>query len=376
MNLIAWNEMVSLSSQLRHRLVGRPRPRVRYPSFGVRIESVEARVVCSASSLAVVNQQSSSAQPEIAISVNGTTLQDGQSAPVTFDARTQGAVSATVTFVIRNEGRANLTLQTPQLPSGFLLVSAPQQTVRPGRETTMVVALNTSRVGDFRGELVLGNNDRNEGPFNIPLAGTVVAPATAPEIAVIVDGREVPAGQSGRLSFGVVYTSELQSRVIRIRNTGNDVLTLSDIQVSGSFVVTTPRTLQIPAGSSRSIEVLVGGSLGTRTGRLTFNTNDSDERLVSVDLYSRVLSPPQTVPGNPIRVDISGIYTLRQRAGDTVTIDPPNGRVPSGTRYVVTTSSGRFCFDGTLHTLRIVAPGPVRIENFTGLGIQTQIGNA
>ncbi|MCU0879890.1 MAG: choice-of-anchor D domain-containing protein, partial [Pirellulaceae bacterium] len=138
--------------------------------------------------------------PEITV-LNGTTsLTSGQT--VDFGSSPQGT-DISRTFTVRNDGTATLNLVPldPQsLPAGFQLVSnLGASLLAPGASTSLTVRLDGSAPGTFGGVLSIVNDDANENPFELILAGKVLAPDTSPPsaqfAAIVPNPRNSPVGR-------------------------------------------------------------------------------------------------------------------------------------------------------------------------------------
>ncbi|MCU0916777.1 MAG: hypothetical protein MUC88_19795 [Planctomycetes bacterium] len=76
-------------------------------------------------------------------------------------------------------GTAPLTLGSLTLPAGFSVVADLFSPVAPGSSVVFRVQLDTSVMGTKSGDITFTNNDGNENPFNVRIAGFVVAAAPA-----------------------------------------------------------------------------------------------------------------------------------------------------------------------------------------------------
>ena len=114
--------------------------------------------------------------PEIAVQQPvGTNLVDGATTNNFGNVRV-GFSSGPRTFTITNSGNAMLTLISPFIIDGAhatnFFVSAPGTTsVAPNSSTTFTVTFNPSAPGNRSAALHFGNNDTDENPFDIALAG-------------------------------------------------------------------------------------------------------------------------------------------------------------------------------------------------------------
>ena len=125
-------------------------------------------------------------QPEITVIdlSSSTYIADGQSTAVTFGSHEKHSASPTKTFRIRNDGNGVLNLGQLAFPAGFQQATPlTLSRLQPGDFVNLQVRLDTSIAGSRSGQLVIGNNDADESPFNFPIEGTVTLPPTPPPVA-------------------------------------------------------------------------------------------------------------------------------------------------------------------------------------------------
>ncbi|MBN1436439.1 MAG: choice-of-anchor D domain-containing protein [Sedimentisphaerales bacterium] len=111
--------------------------------------------------------------PDIAVSINGTNIVDGQGGVIDFGEVIPGEVGESLTFTVQNVGDATLSLGSVQLPAGFTVIEALAGTLGPGESDTFTVRLDSDVPGIKDGEISFVNNDPNENPFNFPVGGEV-----------------------------------------------------------------------------------------------------------------------------------------------------------------------------------------------------------
>ncbi|HPM79952.1 MAG TPA: SdrD B-like domain-containing protein, partial [Candidatus Anammoximicrobium sp.] len=117
--------------------------------------------------------------PEITVLDGGTAMTDGSTTPLDLGGSSEG-VTWTRTFTIRNDGGEPLQLGTLTVPYGFSVASAwVPVTLAPGAQTTFVLRFDALQNGvSYTGDIVIGNNDNNEAPFNFPITARVGAGLT------------------------------------------------------------------------------------------------------------------------------------------------------------------------------------------------------
>jgi hypothetical protein len=309
------------------------------------------------------------AAPEI--TVDGIT--DGQSTAINFGVVAKGAAAPTRTFTVHNDGSATLTLGSLTVPAGYSVVKSLPTSLSPRQSSTFTIRLNTFSPGIFSGQVSLLNNDSDENPFNFPVLGQVLAPA--PEIAVSLNGATL-TGTSAGLKIGTAYVNQTSPQAtLSIENQGGSELVLGNWSVPAGFKLASAAPTRVAPGASVNVRIgLDVASAGIKSGTLRFTTNDGDEASFTINLLGKVYLPVQIVFGSPSPTD-HGAYTIYAQAGTSISIDPANGMMPFGGRYVITITgpsglTSRTPIDGTLTHVVIKGTKQVRVDNWTDIPVQ------
>src|SRR5207247_2382703 len=130
--------------------------------------------------------------------------------------------------------------------------------------------------GTKSGTVSFTNNDGDENPFSFTITG-VVNVAPAPEITVS-RGATVFVDGSTEFDFGSTTFGTTQSRTFTVTNDGNATLNLGSVDVPAGYTLTDhlPATLAPDATTTFSIR-LEAATVGTKSGQVSFTTNDPDE---------------------------------------------------------------------------------------------------
>ncbi|NLF70791.1 MAG: tandem-95 repeat protein, partial [Candidatus Anammoximicrobium sp.] len=117
--------------------------------------------------------------PEITVLDGGTGMVDGSTTPLDLGGSSVG-VTWTRTFTIRNDGGEPLQLGELSVPFGFSVPTGlGSTTLAPGAQTTFDLQFDALQNGvTYTGDIVIGNNDNNEAPFNFPITARVGAGLT------------------------------------------------------------------------------------------------------------------------------------------------------------------------------------------------------
>jgi len=144
---------------------------------------------------------------DIAVLVGAAALADGQAAAVAFGNVGQGHPGSTRTFTVRNDGAADLAFGAVTVPAGFTVTEPLVGPLQPGASDTFTVRLDSAAPGARSGQLVINSNDPDEQPFNVPLAGAVVAPASLPRRFDFGTAASPVAGSHVRVSETTAYSA-------------------------------------------------------------------------------------------------------------------------------------------------------------------------
>ena len=218
------------------------------------------------------------ATPEIQV-LNGTVdIADESTNAIDFGDTTVGN-TLTKTFTIKNTGVATLNLSNLNLPNGFSLVGTLPASVAVNASTTISVALNSTTPGTYSGNFSLNNNDSNESPFDFAISGTI-KPAPAPEIKVLNGIFNIADGNTSAINFGYTTAGNTLTKTFTIKNIGTAALNLSNLKLPDGFSLVGTLASSVAVNASTTISVALNTiKVGTYSGSLSLNSNDTDESL-------------------------------------------------------------------------------------------------
>lgn len=221
-------------------------------------------------------------QPEIRVELvaTGETIPDGGS--FTFPGTRLDALPISRLVAICNDGGSELMVNNPAAlvsGSGFLEIGdPPASVVAPGACTTVRVRFHTATEGPHSGSLVIDNNDSNENPYEIDLAG-IALPASAPSLVVraVASGLELEPGDV--FTFPATPYADLPtSRLFEVCNVGTAdlLLTGAGTMVSGTgFQLLSAPTPQIVSGDCSPFRVRFHTAFaGSFSGTVSIRSND------------------------------------------------------------------------------------------------------
>jgi len=167
------------------------------------------------------------ANPEITLTGNGVSIDDGDTSPRTEDDTDFGLAAVdggTIvrTFQISNGGQGSLTVSSVTRTGhpDFSVTTQPVSPVAPGTPATFQVTFDPQAEGTRQAILSFTNNDPDESPVHLHDPGT----GGIPEIVVEEGGQGLTSGSS-QLLFGRVAPGASQTKTVTIRNTGASELT-------------------------------------------------------------------------------------------------------------------------------------------------------
>jgi hypothetical protein len=227
--------------------------------------------------------------PEVVVLGNDKSIADGDSSSSSsdgtdFGSATVGGAPVQRTFTVKNEGGSTLTTSGLTLPSGFSLVEGLSASIAAGKSDTFTVRMDTASAGTKSGDIKFNTNDSNESKYNFEIEGTVKAAATPPEVVVLGNDKSIADGDSSAsssdgTSFGSATVGGLAvQHTFTVKNEGGSTLTTSGLTLPSGFSLVEGLSASIAAGKSDTFTVRMDtASAGTKSGDISFNTNDSNE---------------------------------------------------------------------------------------------------
>ncbi|HEX5038096.1 MAG TPA: choice-of-anchor D domain-containing protein [bacterium] len=169
-------------------------------------------------------------------------------------------------IILYNEGTAQL-LGTISATAHFA-PSISTFSVAPGQGVNVDIALTPTALGPVSGMLTVSSNDPDSSPLPISLTGNGI--------------QQYLGVSTSSLNFGTIPAGESLTKIVKITNLACGscgdpfVLTLSGIHtnVTPPFTVTAPVTSLAPGESTNLSVTYAPTSSGSKTGKLSFTTND------------------------------------------------------------------------------------------------------
>jgi len=128
----------------------------------------------SITDIGAVEVTTSTLTPEVVVTLQGTTITDGNIIPFDFG---QTGLSTPInrTLTISNTGTGVLSLDELQLPLGFSVIGSLPSSLAPASKIPITIQLSASTSGQFEGEVFFITNDSTERSFSFAVKGSVTA---------------------------------------------------------------------------------------------------------------------------------------------------------------------------------------------------------
>jgi sugar lactone lactonase YvrE len=230
--------------------------------------------------------------PQFELSLNGTSIANGQTNVVSFGSVQQPAAGPILTFTVTNPGALTLNLTNLSVPAGFVVVTNGPATIASGASGTFSVQLSSASVGTFSGNVTVTNSDPTNNPFVFPVTGTVIPPP--PQMEVYQGATLLTNGDTAAVSFGSVHVT-LPGTIVTftVTNSGGLPLSVTNLSVPAGFTLVTNAPASIAAGSSGTFSVQLNTSaIGTNSGNISITNNDPTNSPYVFAVTGIVLPPP------------------------------------------------------------------------------------
>ncbi|ALG67287.1 choice-of-anchor D domain-containing protein [Beggiatoa leptomitoformis] len=249
--------------------------------------------------------------PEIVVLIDGVDTANNSPTAINFGTVALNKV-VQKNIVIRNAGSVHMTLSNLTLPSGFTASTPLPTTVYAGTDSYFTIQMDTTTGGSFGGAVSFVNNDPDENPFSFTIAGTVdpslptdpvIPPPTgvSPEINVLLGATSLVSGMTSPVDLGTAMVGDSFTKSFIVQNLGSVEMHLSNLTLPAGFSLQGTFPTTIYAGLSNTFSINVDtAAVGTLTGTISFENNDTDENPFSFPVTA-------TVSAVPVPVDVPEI---------------------------------------------------------------------
>ena len=106
--------------------------------------------------------------PQITVKNGSTTITNGQSTAISFGSAPQGATATSITFTVNNPGGGTLTTSGLTVPTGYSITDSLAASIAAGGSDNFTIALSTTTIGTFSGNVSFTDNASGQSPFRLP----------------------------------------------------------------------------------------------------------------------------------------------------------------------------------------------------------------
>ena len=189
--------------------------------------------------------------------------------------------SRTLTLVVQNTGGEDLDISNIQSDLEGVSVNTTELVVTAGDSAKVEITFNPSETGPFSGTLTILSNDPENGSITVSFSGNVIA-AKPPAISV----------RNTSLDFGEDVQAQVSHTLtLVVQNTGENDLSITDIQSDREGVTFSSTELTVAAGDSARVEIsFTPAEAGPFSGTLTILSNDPENGSITVSFSGTAIA--------------------------------------------------------------------------------------
>ena len=241
------------------------------------------------------------------------------------------------TVIVKNIGTQNLEINSVSISSNsdfFVNDYCAGKSLSTNASCSIEVGFSPTDTGTKSGALIIKSNASNKPTLNIPVTGKGIS-TDVPKIDI----------SPYSVNFGTVSVGKSQTREIYIRNTGEEILNINSLNITGSsdFSVKDNCTgKNIFSGDVCNIEVTFSPkSDGTKTATITINSNAENYPFVEIPVRGTgKKTDAPIIEVNPTEIDFGTIFR-KESLTKTITVKN-SSKVRNLDIYVNTTASQDF----------------------------------
>ncbi len=209
---------------------------------------------------------------------------------------------------IRNTGEGSLLIYSVDLTGGsefFIREDCTDRNITPGSVCSIQITFSPNSEGNKTATITIHSNANNFPTLNIPVSG-IGKKTQAPIIEV------TPT----EIDFGTIFRKQALTKTIVIKNTSNEknIDLYLNIPLSEDFTLThdCPPTLNSQASCIITV-TFQPKTVGEKKYKFTIETNDPNNRRISINLHGKAIPLPAYIEVNPRNINFGEIYV-----GETV----------------------------------------------------------
>jgi subtilisin family serine protease len=205
-------------------------------------------------------------------------------------------------------GRLNLANAVGVASPGWLSVSPGSGSVPEGEKKDLLFTADATdfTAGTKTAVVVLNTND--------PLASVIEVP-----VELTVTGSPVIELSEKSLDFGTLWTNEMATRMVEVKNVGTDTLKVSALNFGNGVFTTELNAFILSPGKAQSLAIQAEPlSSGNITSTLEINSNDQKNPVMKVTLQVKGVTPP-SLSFNPASIFLTLEKGLSEERKITIT---------------------------------------------------------
>ena len=191
-------------------------------------------------------------------------------------------------------GRLNLANAVGVASPGWLTVSPASGSVPEGEKKDLLFTADATdfTAGTKTAVVVFKTND--------PLASVIEVP-----VELTVTGSPVIELSEKSLDFGTLWTNEMATRMVEVKNVGTDTLKVSALNFGNGVFTTEMNAFILSPGKAQSLAIQAEPlSSGNITSTLEINSNDQKNPVMKVTLQVKGVTPP-SLTFNPTSISLT-----------------------------------------------------------------------
>ena len=191
-------------------------------------------------------------------------------------------------------GRLNLANAVGVASPGWLAVSPGSGSVPEGEKKELLLTADATdfTAGTKTAVVVLKTND--------PLASVIEMP-----VELTVTGSPAIELSEKSLDFGTLWTNEMATRIVEVKNVGTDTLKVSALNFGNGVFTTELNAFILSPGKAQSLAIQAEPlSSGNITSTLEINSNDQKNPVMKITLQVKGVTPP-SLTFNPASISLT-----------------------------------------------------------------------
>ncbi|OGQ11862.1 MAG: hypothetical protein A2138_00780 [Deltaproteobacteria bacterium RBG_16_71_12] len=243
-------------------------------------------------------------------------------------------LAASIELAVVNRGDGRLAIEGYALDHDALDVAVLPEDVaaRSGLPLVVATALPVDALGPGSAELSVASSDQARSPATVQLAWVGVPPPQPDILLCDGEGDAAPCAVPLDVDFGPVRPTQAASRVVTIKNVGEDPLEVEGLRLTGSSDFSLGSSSQggelAPGASAPIVVIYAPGGDGADVATLTVDSDDRDTPAAVADL--RGTGGDDQPPVAVCSESVTGGASATVRVDDLVGVDGTGSSDPEG----------------------------------------------